>query len=57
MSLEQIDIETIYDRNTLQKLSLKQLCDLLSITMEQFRKFGFSKDNLIEIFLTKQPEQ
>jgi hypothetical protein len=56
MSLEQIDIETVYDRTTLQKLSPKQLCDLLSITLTQLKQFGFSKENLIEMFLTKQPE-
>ena len=57
MSIEQIDIETTCDRKELSRLSVKQLCGLLSITMEQLRKFGFSKENLIEMFLTKQPEQ
>jgi len=56
MSLEQIDIETIYDRTELQKLSQYQLCKLLSITVKQLYDFGFSKENLIEMFLTKQPE-
>ncbi len=57
MSLEQIDKEMVYDRYELQQLSVKQLCQLLSITLYQLRNFGFSKDNLIEIFLTNQPEQ
>ncbi len=56
MSLEQIDTATIYDRKVLEQLSQKQLCKLLAITVNQLKKFEFSKENLIEMFLTNQPE-
>ena len=54
MSLEQIDIETIYDRKELLELTQEQLCKLLSITVRQLQTFGFSKENLIEMFITNQ---
>jgi hypothetical protein len=56
MSLEQIDLETLYDRNELEQLSKTQLCKLLSITIKELRSCGFSKDNLIELFLSKHAE-
>ena len=56
MSLEQIDLQSSYDRNELNQLTIKQLCTLLSISVKQLKDFDFSKDNLIEMFLTKQPE-
>jgi hypothetical protein len=56
MSIEQIDMETVKDRSELQSLSEKQLCKLLSITVNQLRDFGFSKENLIEMFLTQHFE-
>ena len=56
MSLEQIDLATLYDRNELAQLSKTQLCKLLSITLKQLKDFGFSKENLIEMFLSKQPD-
>lgn len=54
MSLDQINPETICDRRELQQLSEKQLCKLLSITVKQLKDCGFSKENLIEMFLTTQ---
>ena len=57
MSIEQIDTETMCDRQELQKLSQYQLCKLLSITVKQLKECGFSKENLIEMFLTIQQSQ
>jgi hypothetical protein len=56
MSLDQLDLEAVCDRTELQQLSIKQLCKLLSITIQQLNICGFSKDNLIEMVLTNQPE-
>ncbi len=53
MSLDQLDLETVCDRTELQQLSIKQLCKLLSITIQQLNVCGFSKENLIEMVLTQ----
>ena len=54
MSLDQINTETICNRQELQQLSEKQLCILLSISAKQQNDCDFTKENLIEMYLTQQ---
>ena len=54
MSLDQINTDSIADRQELQQLSEKQLLKLLSIPAKQQHDCHFTKENLIEMYLTQQ---
>ena len=53
MSLDQINSD-IVNRQELQQLSEKQLLKLLSIPVKQQNDCHFTKENLIEMYLTQQ---